>query len=184
MAKPTHNFLGESIGTLLVIEWLGIRKNKRGATAGWWKCYCSGCLRTYEKRTEALVLGHSCKSCCLRKERSIERSIFLRYQNDARLRHHPFLLTFEEFIVLCSASCHYCGCAPAQEAKLSRYQTSIHDNRSWVYNGIDQIVPGAGYTRSNAVTCCGPCNVAKHGASAADFIARCKRIAIRFAGTL
>lgn len=184
MAKPTHNFLGELVGTLLVIERLGIRRDKLGHTRCWWKCYCSGCHREYEKPTETLVARHGCASCSLRKPNRIALSIFNRYQNDARKRKHIFALTFEQFLILCSQNCHYCGVPPQQVAKLSYLQTSKHDNRIWLYNGIDQITAGSGYTTGNCVTCCVQCNVSKSDRTAAEFIEHCFRVSKRFAGAL
>jgi hypothetical protein len=58
-----------------------------------------------------------------------------------RARGLVFELTFEQFTHLVTQPCHYCGALPE--------------------NGVDRLEASVGYTLSNCVPCCQPCNAKK-----------------------
>lgn len=77
------------------------------------------------------------------------RALLLRYRTDCRLGNIYWGLTEEEFSNLTDKNCHYCGIAPYR----SHY--------NYVYNGVDRKDKDQGYTLSNCVTACWPCNKLK-----------------------
>lgn len=78
------------------------------------------------------------------KNARTDKGRYSRAKADAKKRSVPFKLTREEFLVLRSKPCTYCG-GPLPEAAA----------------GLDQKVAGLGYTKENAVPCCTVCNRAK-----------------------
>lgn len=93
------------------------------------------------------------------KER-YEKSIQLSENRYFRLKNGPktiaatFNLSLEHFIDLTSQKCTYCDqYSPGKE-----------------YVGIDQLIPGQGYTLGNSISCCSVCNRMKLDHSVADFL--------------
>ncbi len=86
-------------------------------------------------------------------------SLFLTYKKGATKSNRTFQLTKEQFKILTSSNCHYCGIEPQQ----SHYKPDFHG--SYVYNGIDRIDNNIGYILSNCVTACKMCNFAKRDIS-------------------
>lgn len=74
-----------------------------------------------------------------------------------------FLLTKEEWNILVSRDCSYCG--------------RIRPEGKW--NGVDKIVPGNGYILENTVSCCDDCNNDKGVCSVYDTKNRNEKIANR-----
>jgi hypothetical protein len=68
---------------------------------------------------------------------------FRNYRQGAKTRGYSFSLTVEEFESLENQPCHYCGQTPSPQ------------------NGIDRKDNNQGYTFSNCLPCCWPCNRAK-----------------------
>lgn len=68
------------------------------------------------------------------------------YIRKARLRNIFWGLTLEEFILLVTAPCGYCGRPPYQKRSILRY------------TGVDRKDNKQGYTRQNSGPCCGECN--------------------------
>ena len=97
---------------------------------------------------------------------------FCAYLGAARRRGFGFTLSREEFAELVMRECWYCGGAPAQTWKRAKGPCQP-------INGIDRLDNAAGYVAGNVVSCCGPCNRAKHTQSADEFIARAQKIAER-----
>lgn len=87
--------------------------------------------------------------------------ILYAYKYGAKERNLEFDLSREDFIFLTSQNCFYCGAIPAQSAignKNKRHQY----NGDYIYNGIDRIDSSIGYIKSNCVTACKTCNIAKN----------------------
>lgn len=64
---------------------------------------------------------------------------------NAKRRGHAWALEEDDFLRLFKQPCHYCG---------------LNFSRGWG-TGLDQKIPGGGYTILNVVPCCGPCNTFK-----------------------
>ena len=88
---------------------------------------------------------------------------FAKYRAKTIREGGSFELTKEEYEYLRQQTCMYCR----------RPTTETH------HNGIDRIDSNIGYIRSNCVTCCGGCNIAKGKKTPDEFIDQCKIIADR-----
>jgi hypothetical protein len=88
---------------------------------------------------------------------------FAKYKRRTIKDGTSFELTKEEYEYLRQQSCMYCR----------RPTTKMH------HNGIDRLDSSIGYIRSNCVTCCGGCNIAKGKKTPEEFIDQCKIIADR-----
>ena len=95
----------------------------------------------------------SCKECR-------PMGVYKRYKGNARHRNIKFELTFEQYQTITKKPCEYCG-----------------DGNE--INGIDQTIPGTGYTMSNSVPCCTQCNYMKTDYSKSEFLSKVNQIAKR-----
>lgn len=113
------------------------------------------------------------KSCgCLRKELRkkydspffvLRNMVLARYRSAARGRGLEWALTDEQFNILVSRSCHYCGGTP------STIQSAKWTNVLFAYNGLDRKDNAHGYTVENTATCCKACSHAKAAMSYEEF---------------
>lgn len=83
---------------------------------------------------------------------------FIQYRSKARQRGFIFTLTKEEFGLLVSQSCVYCGS-----------KESI---------GVDRIDNDLGYSIENCSTCCTMCNMMKKNFSLESFLGQCRKITV------
>jgi hypothetical protein len=89
------------------------------------------------------------------KERAL-REVWHDYTRRCRLRGYVFELTFEEFKLLITRHCTYCGAAPCNIKRKKKW-----GNRRLYYSGIDRKDNSKGYTSDNSVPCCHKCNQVK-----------------------
>ncbi len=94
-----------------------------------------------------------------------------RYRGSAKAKGLPFELTEEEFQVLTSANCHYCGTTPRLEICFNNKPYT-----TYTFNGIDRKDNSSGYTAENSVSCCHACNSCKGARSYAEFLDLVTRI--------
>jgi hypothetical protein len=90
---------------------------------------------------------------------------YSQYQTDAKKRHLIFILTLEEFQIIASQVCYYCG------------QFSKNQN----YCGLDRIDSTQGYLLTNIVPCCRICNWMKAEMTQQEFQEHINRINIYWA---
>lgn len=100
------------------------------------------------------------------------REILRSLKRNAHARNKPFAISDEYINELFNGPCHWCGRYAVNEFSRRNGKTG-----SFRYNGIDRLDNNHGYIIGNVVSCCGPCNIAKHDMSAADFVTMCKLIA-------
>jgi hypothetical protein len=182
MGAKMQDLVGKKFNSLTVVKLLGsvqYGKSKKRT----WECLCD-CGNTTKITTGALVRG-AIKTCgCsfkissvqnslksrhkLAKKESGSNSIYAQYRNNAKTRNYEFLLTKEEFRILISSNCFYCGIEP-----LNLYDVRYYN---LLYNGIDRIDNTKGYTTENSVACCKMCNVSKNNNSLEYFLHWVKRI--------
>lgn len=98
------------------------------------------------------------------------------YAKDARRRNLAFQLSFDEFLILTSQNCAYCGGEPAN------YRKHGITNGGFAFGGIDRIDSNLGYITGNMNPCCRVCNRAKSNLSWDDWSAWVKRLAENFHG--
>jgi len=97
--------------------------------------------------------------------------VLSKYRGRAPKRGLVWELTDEQFIVLVSDSCHYCGASP--DSVIRPWRKS---GVPFLYNGIDRKDNDVGYTTVNVVTCCKTCNFAKRNLTYREFVAYLHRI--------
>lgn len=181
--KIKEDLTGKIFGKLTI---LSRDSSKIGQSRGsFWICQCEcGEIRSISR--QSLVI-HGTKSCgCLQKSesfaldgnRAVKNSWIRKYVSRAKRDGVEFSLTEDEFFLLCSQDCEYCGDAPV-ERNTYLYKRKFHDNIPLIANGIDRVDPNKGYSTENSVPCCTPCNLMKTDKTQQDFINRAIRIAKR-----
>lgn len=140
-----------------------------------WECLCD-CGTVCVKTTNALRTQNtkSC-GCALSNPISpkkvklipIERLLYnmycSEYRTNARKRGLEWSLSREQVQRLSKEDCHYCGSPP------SRVFTTSKREGSMVVSGIDRVDNDVGYTESNCVAACAPCNRSKMALTADQF---------------
>ena len=91
------------------------------------------------------------------------------YLYRAKKRGLEWALTAEQFRILIGGSCFYCG-APLLN------QGHLKDGTPFLYNGVDRMDNGLGYTLENCRSACPHCNRAKSDLSVEDFYAHVQRV--------
>lgn len=160
---------GKRFGRLLVHDFL--KRDKFGAAM--WQCVCD-CGNVVAVRSNCLTSGNSTSCGCYQRDivadrvrrdngEAAFRHVYSAYRCRAERKCLSFHLAEQEFRLLTSDDCFYCG-APPQNIKRSGYS-----NGDYTYNGIDRIDNSQGYMLSNCVTCCRICNRAKADLSLSEF---------------
>lgn len=160
---------GNRFGKWTVIE----RGNNRGNVATW-LCRC-------ECGTEREVPGtrlrkNTSKSCGCQHYQKLAygeaafNRLFLSYQRNAKSDGRNWSLSEETFRDLTSRPCYYCGIPPFQ------YTERKDTNGYYLYNGLDRVDNGGGYSKDNVVSCCFVCNRAKHSLTQAEFLEWLRRV--------
>lgn len=161
---------GQQFGKLTVVEFAGFRDGHcHGAR---WRCRCE-CGKTVVVIGSNLRRGNTTTCGCgklldLNGEGN-RRDLLRNYKKAAQENHREWSITDAEATSMFQSDCHYCGCAPS-----TRWSTS--GPVPFLYNGIDRIDNGLGYTPANTVTCCRRCNFAKGTSHYADFIRWARRL--------
>jgi hypothetical protein len=168
--RKSDNNIGEKFGRLTVIELDG-RTTYNSKIV---RCICD-CGNETTVHLGALRSGNTQSCGCLLQEsrqvakhslpngRAAFNSLLYQYKRRTTKKNLDWALSDEEFELLTSRPCHYCGVKPNQ---------AIHNspsNGSYIYNGIDRINSKSGYTSKNCVSCCKRCNYAKREISSAEF---------------
>ncbi len=167
---PRYDLAGQQKGTWTVISWQ--RKGR-------WLVRCS-CGREKEIERGNWVAGRGLLRCpCTPREPNYNKlppgessfnSLFNNKYRDKSKRHGIlFELTSEQFRILVTMNCAYCGVAPTQAAKTKTGSV-------FLYNGIDRIDAKKGYVWENCNPCCKHCNFAKSNMSLPDWLDHIKRI--------
>lgn len=148
-----YNLRGQKFGRLVVVEKAGRTKTFNIL----WKCLCD--CGSYTTAISSRLVGGTKQSCgCLQKEAASKmgKSLALpdgeaafnalfehSYKKDARRCHRKFALTKNQFRLLTSENCYYCGAKPAQIAR------TANNTGYYKHNGIDRINSSKGYIMSN-----------------------------------
>jgi hypothetical protein len=179
MARPIKQLVGKHFGRLTVLEFARQDKDRGGVAV--WRCQCDCGNETLAVSGE-LTRGNTRSCGCLTKELQREthchspgsaakRALYSAYRLRAKARGQTFVLTQDNFAALTQGPCFYCGAPPSCETTWMK-----GCNGTYVYNTIDRVNSGQGYTLENCVSCCLACNVGKMDSSQAEFLAWIKRI--------
>jgi 5-methylcytosine-specific restriction endonuclease McrA len=109
------------------------------------------------------------------------RQVHTEYRSRANRDGILWDLSTEEFLLLLTASCSYCGTGPArvvvpQSYRIAYYKGVLTEDDLFVSNGIDRQNPALGYIANNCVTACWECNKAKSDRDSQDFLAWIDRV--------
>jgi len=178
------NSVGQIINGFTLIENLCVkklRKNQKSLTV--FLIQCNNCKFTFEQFPNKLRRSNNCMNC---RGRSQGYSGLLRlfgdYKRSAKKRKIEFNLTLEQFQILTSNNCHYCGNHPSNKRKgggnYIRKDGKINDWFIYTYNGIDRINTKSNYNIWNCVPACTICNHAKTNLSYEEFIEWIKKLKI------
>lgn len=145
---------------------IGINQIKFGTTKS------CGCLKkeqhNLQKNRKTFLIGNTYNRGI--KNESCFNILFNNYKYNAKKRNYEFLLSKEEFRILTSQNCIYCGIKPLN---IIKSKTCYGE---YIYNGIDRIDNNIGYTTDNVVPCCEICNIMKMALSQEEFLNHIKRI--------
>ena len=169
------DFTGKRFGRLIVLNFDKITTKK----TRYWLCKCD-CGNKKSVVDYNLISG-GVKSCgCYSKDLKLANlesgeagfnKLLRSYIHGAKNRELKFDLSKEEFKILVTGKCTYCGEEPNSIVK------SSSEHSIFLYNGIDRVNNEIGYTKENVATCCGSCNKLKGTFERKFFIEQCKKIA-------
>lgn len=131
-----------------------------------WKCKCD-CGDFCYAASPDLRRGRTnyCKSCSEKKsKRTTLNLLYYNYKRHAKNRKYVFDLSIDDFEILTSSNCYYCGIEPLQTFEKKGLKYSIK------YNGVDRKDNDIGYTKENSVTACKFCNFAKRDFKLKEFM--------------
>lgn len=154
---------GKKIGCLRVVR-RSSYKPKHFSKQAYWDCVCE-CGNSFPSPSQAI---RRVRKCCIRCKGSLLRTddsalncFYASYRCDARRRNRVFTLTYEQFRILVTGDCCYCGSSP------SPYKTSSVQSSD--FNGIDRVDNSLPYVWENCKPCCRICNRAKRSLPEAEF---------------
>lgn len=190
--KPKLN-IGEKYGLFTIIDFVikNVGKNRQL----YYVCECE-CKRIKEVPRFNLVNGFSNSCGCVARGKNIlppgEATLNEKYatcRHTAKLRNLEFNLTKEEYVEIVKSNCYYCGEPPSKYNKYLRKDGSLRKesrnnkitqftiDRAWVnINTVDRIDSDVGYTVTNCVPACWPCNEMKMDSNINDFIKKIYKI--------
>jgi len=176
MHKYVKDRAGQRYGSLVVLRHLGSKRvGKSKSPNAVWECQCD-CGEIVPVLGRDLQTKHVQSCGCLRRDMlselgkkngkplgvSLRNQILYHYKTGAKRRGYTWELTDEQFNVLLSGNCHYCGVEPNTERH--GWKDSIK------YNGIDRKNNKLGYIEGNVVSCCKPCQYAKRDRDYGEFL--------------
>ena len=109
------------------------------------------------------------------------RKVHSEYRSRAHRDKLEWTLTTEQFFLLLTQPCYYCGTGPGRVVQLTgrRYgmtRTVWDEDELFICGGIDRLDSTRGYDPANTVSCCTMCNLMKRQQMPEDFLAHVERI--------
>jgi hypothetical protein len=162
------DLIGKVFTRLTVIEEIPERANDKSVM---WRCRCecgnftaASSRHLNHKQIQSCGCLHKDNTPKLIKGESSFNKLYGSYKLRSKRKKIPFDLDKEQFKMLVTDVCHYCGSKPLQE------YGDNSCNGKFMYNGIDRLDSKKGYTSNNSVTCCKMCNYAKLTSSKDQFL--------------
>jgi hypothetical protein len=155
------DLVNQKFNRLLVISFS--HQNEKSLSY-YWNCVCD-CGKKVITKTYNLKSGHT-KSCgCIKTRKNPGvKNILSKYKDRARRKNIAFELTEKSFLDITLMNCFYCNSLPKNK------------QRNYIYNGIDRLNSGLGYTLGNSVPCCKICNIMKSNLTVEDFYNHIQKI--------
>ncbi len=170
--RHTKDLSGQKFGQLIVINRTPKPENYKNGRV-YWLCRCDcGVLREVSGSalTRSVKPVISCRKCYYLPEGEVSyNQLLLLYKHQANRRKLDFDLSYEDFKILTSGDCFYCGLEPKQIHAPDTY-------RELKYNGIDRVDNTKGYIKGNCVSCCKICNTAKSNMNQQQFLDWIKKV--------
>jgi len=165
------NFAGKKFHKLEAVDYHG--SDSFGCIMWNFKCDCGNINPHVAYR----VINGRIRSCgCSRKgprnNQSILRSFYRDYKLSAKNRDLKFSISFEEFVMLVTQNCKYCGAQPSSRRRRREREGSV------LSNGIDRIDNSRGYESGNCAPCCKICNMAKRELGLSEFMCWIKKLIV------
>ena len=103
--------------------------------------------------------------------------LYKTYKTSAEKRNIEFCLTFDDFNMLISKNCEYCGSAPVLPTNQKYHKAKQFNNDPDAsFNGIDRVDSNLDYTIDNCVPCCEYCKKVKLNKSTNEFLQHVSKI--------
>lgn len=180
-----HNFRdlsGLRFGRRVVLKFVEVRQfGSPRARQSFWLTRCD-CGTEAAVSAGSLRSGQSC-GCLSREISGMSRRLpnggaarnanIAKYVHSAKKRNLSWNISSDQFDVLTSQNCFYCGVEPRQVCRTSRNSKQI---QQVIYNGIDRVDNYRGYEPDNVVSCCKVCNRAKDVMSNDEFLSWAQRV--------
>jgi len=164
---------GQRYGNLTALRFSRRKPLGNGYIYLWeFQCDC-GTIKEINRGSVTDGATSTCGMCrngvLLTPEGATRKSLFRRYERQAKQRGHKFTLEEKEFTFITKLPCSICGISPSQVFKQSN--TNAFNNHTYfcLYTGIDRIDNKLGYEQGNVRPCCKTCNMAKHALSEEEF---------------
>lgn len=171
------DFVGRRFGRLVVVSFFG--KDERHNRL--WRCICDCGNEKVVTRGHLRPDSHGIRSCgCWSAENRADlgerkpppkphgtaarHMLYRQYRKAASDKGLLFDLSEEDFAVITSQNCYYCGCVPSREVIRPRA------NGTYICNGVDRVDNTKGYTLSNVRPCCSCCNFLKSALTEDEFL--------------
>lgn len=184
--KKINQFIGQKLGRLTIIKFVRYdkRANNTGRESIWeCKCDCGKIIQAINSRLTAKMVtscGCSQKDALIKlhkgniKQNASFYAVMKDYERGAKSRQFEFNITEQEFRVLTSSDCFYCGQSPSKTK--AKNGAAIYKGKTYTYNGIDRVDNKKGYYLENCVSCCFTCNMMKGKIKKEDFLLKINQI--------
>lgn len=164
-------------GIISVLRLLPVERGRNRRTK--YLCQCD-CGHRWSPRGHDLRMGRITSCGCARIANASKplgtaafHYVFDMIRRGAMARGIAFCLTKEQVRAITSRPCWYCEEVPSKVRKTG-------NTGHYVWNGIDRVNSSLAYTEDNCVPSCEMCNKMKRNYTQDEFIAKVKKIALRF----
>jgi hypothetical protein len=182
---PQKDYTGTKVNKLLVLKFKEYKVKPYGRIPVW-ECKCD-CGNFKDISTTALTNGQYSCGCALNAYRKNHKNartlppgeamfnnLYNTYTYRAKRNGIVFDINKSDFRILTKQKCFYCNSSPSTICG-KNFNPKLR-NGTYIFNGLDRIIPHKGYVLTNVVTCCEICNKAKRDLPYKKFIEWIKNI--------
>lgn len=165
---------GQIINNNYIIK-ICLEKSKHGQVL--WLTECVNCKLHKNKLATQIKMYGGCRNCSGLPSGYVGLlKLFKVYSSQASKSGKMFDLSIEQFRILTSSNCDYCGIEPRQLTKNYNKSKNPPTWGNYYFNGIDRKNNNIGYIWNNCLPCCWTCNQAKKAQSYEKFTSWLDRI--------